>query len=356
MDGYMVGLVQWPEVFEKATGQKLAFMDVDVGWILPWTDIVGRFASEMKRRGIKFGLIYNGIDTDLSGETWVQNAIEHFESYENSGYPAPDAAIIQSWVQFPTHVLPETDSGSLTYVLRRYVEPKPIITAARSTQEISGSVVSGGGKTPIVDATVSLLSEYRLGEPEPSPHEIQGIVPTGAEFAIMSIRMNTECACDTNADVDISTLAFRQTSGGVTYEAPLRGWTFSGENQRSAGNNESTSPEFRIRSMISKEFRADSPRFRVYADQPFQFSALYSLKSANEGGGLIVLRFLDASGKEIKRTYILFEKTWHLVSKTKTDLQGRFRITADGIDTTSQVYKLQTRMIGPSRESIFYLQ
>jgi hypothetical protein len=110
------------DAYERAMGEKLAFMHADVGWTTNWLPITERLGAELRARKVPFGVIYNGEDLATSDQQWTQQAKSHFRTFENCRRPAPDDAVFQSWRNHPKRVLPETDPTTLTGVVKQYLE------------------------------------------------------------------------------------------------------------------------------------------------------------------------------------------------------------------------------------------
>jgi len=116
----------WVVGFRNQTGHALAFMHLDIPFSRPGE---GGFAVEyyryvdgLKRQNLigAIGVIYDGMPTDSSDESWIQDAQEHIRFIEDRSGLHPDQALIQSWQAFPQHVLPESSPGSLTSLVNYY--------------------------------------------------------------------------------------------------------------------------------------------------------------------------------------------------------------------------------------------
>ena len=186
-------ITRWIDAFEAETGHKLAFVHADVGWILPWVDAVGRLGDEVHRREIPFGVIYNGMDLDLSDKAWINHAKEHFTTYENSGYRRPDMAIFQSWVEYPRRILPESGQYTLTSLVLRYLRARSIFHAERHDTDIVGQLVDEHN-TPLPNAPVVLYTRPLHGKGPSGWNATTGVVPEGAIRASFAVSMNRECA------------------------------------------------------------------------------------------------------------------------------------------------------------------
>ena len=106
----------WIRTYEDVAGEKLAFFHADVGWTTDWVGVCAELQRDLAKRHIPFGMIYNGEDLAGSAADWASQARAHFHTFEAGRRPAPAMAVIQSWVRFPDHALPDTDPESLTGV------------------------------------------------------------------------------------------------------------------------------------------------------------------------------------------------------------------------------------------------
>lgn len=111
----------WIQAYRDATGEKLSFFHADVGWTTDWVGICAELQRDLADRSIPFGMIYNGEDLAGSAADWANQARAHFRAFEDGSRPAPDVTIIQSWVRFPDHALPDSDVNSLTGIELDYL-------------------------------------------------------------------------------------------------------------------------------------------------------------------------------------------------------------------------------------------
>ena len=75
----------------------------------------------MHERKIPFGVIYNGNNDASSDEAWIAQADRHWRAVEADTQIRPDQVIFQSWVAHPTHLFPDTDQKTFTYLVREYL-------------------------------------------------------------------------------------------------------------------------------------------------------------------------------------------------------------------------------------------
>lgn len=121
--GWEEDIAAWLGAYERAVGEPLAFFHTDVVWLQPsWRAVLPSVADLIRRRGIPFGIIYNGTPLDDSDVAWVESAAAHFREVEGQLRITPDQAILQSWMDRPRALLPEDKRGSMTSLVTAYSE------------------------------------------------------------------------------------------------------------------------------------------------------------------------------------------------------------------------------------------
>jgi hypothetical protein len=116
----------WVNGFRNQTGRPLAFMHLDIPFGRPGEEgfAVDYYAeaATLKQQGLikAIGIIYDGVPTDQSDEQWVLDAKTHIHVLEDKHHLRPDQAVIQSWMTYPQHMLPESAAGSLTGLVNYY--------------------------------------------------------------------------------------------------------------------------------------------------------------------------------------------------------------------------------------------
>jgi hypothetical protein len=117
-------LAEWTDTFKAVTGEPLAFIHADLNWTDGAVRNLVPLAAALKQRHVPLGVIY---DADLSGksdESWTRNAVSNFARVESGAGVHPDHAVIETWVRYPTRMLPETEPGTLTNVVLQYIQQK----------------------------------------------------------------------------------------------------------------------------------------------------------------------------------------------------------------------------------------
>jgi hypothetical protein len=104
----------------------------DVQWARPWKLQVPPLIDTLKSFGWKYGVIYNGSFADKSDEDWIRSAQTHVLEWESNIHEAPGDVVFSSWNPHPTHLLPETDQRTLTYLVDWYCSNPKRASACRS--------------------------------------------------------------------------------------------------------------------------------------------------------------------------------------------------------------------------------
>lgn len=120
--GSVQELNEWFDLLEHAAGGNAAprAFRFDVQWGRPWQERVPALVAAVKQRGLEYGVIYNGSGADKSDGEWIASAEAHVAAWRAAVKTSPDQVIIGSWNAHPSHALPETDPGSLTFLIDWY--------------------------------------------------------------------------------------------------------------------------------------------------------------------------------------------------------------------------------------------
>jgi hypothetical protein len=118
---WLTDLAHWFDAYKKATGDTLAFFRVDVAWDLPWKDRISQLVRLLHDKNIPLQVTYNGTGQSRTDEEWIASAVANFQAFEAPGGNVPDAAVFQYWTVHPSHVLPESDPRTATWLINKYV-------------------------------------------------------------------------------------------------------------------------------------------------------------------------------------------------------------------------------------------
>ena len=110
--------VAFAQAFQHQTGQPLAFFHADVAVLGGGLPVIRPLFSQLRALGIPTGIIIGGTPQDESNEAWVADALQRLRALVADPSTRPDQVIVQSWQPLPDHMLPETQPGSYTFLLR----------------------------------------------------------------------------------------------------------------------------------------------------------------------------------------------------------------------------------------------
>jgi len=312
-------VMQWTKAYQDAAGEPLTFLHFDVVWAGPWRQQLTVLAPRLHAAGIKFGVIYNGDPDDQSDLAWTSHAEQRFSTIETDPAITPSQAIIQSWMLHPTHMLPETQPGTLTWLVNRYLTGKTRLAVLRNGNWLEGEITDDAGH-PLPAAQITLSAQL-LGEPTaPILHTHSGQVPPKAAKAILALRINTECSCSGPADVTLGTARYQDDRTGEIIEQALTPSSASG------ASNEALT---RFQARAGQPIMQNAPSFAVTAGDPYTIQVPMSTSTASNGSGYAALVFLDASGKEIERLRLPFEPVERVIGTVTTNAKGQFMLMPD---------------------------
>jgi len=218
----------------------------------------------------------------------------------------PDDAIIQSWVTQPLYALPETQSGTMTYLVNRYAAAETVIQLTKTRTGFEGSLASHGA--PVADAHI-LATEIDDGTLNITrTASLTNTVPPGSVAALVGLRINVECKCDSPVNVLLGQARYvdkRSNASTLRDIIPA--------NQRVVLSAQQT--------MIK-----NSSTFPVITGDVFSFSIPMQAAYGSEGGGYVAVIFLNAARKEITRMELPFQPGQRLIPGVRTDKNGRFSV------------------------------
>lgn len=111
--------------FRSETGAPIYQIQADIQWQHRFQDELVPLAAFLRAHGTRLAITYNGFafprDPDAN-VTWVNTAIGHYRTVEGTLHIIPDTANFVSWNVNPEHNLPDTMPGTLTYLVRQYIQ------------------------------------------------------------------------------------------------------------------------------------------------------------------------------------------------------------------------------------------
>ena len=99
----------------------ISFIHLDVRWVLAWQDDLKELWEITRHSGVDLGVIYHADPRAASSEAVALDLVQHENDLESALAIRPDQVIFQSWLNYPDHVLPETDPTSMTGIVLNYL-------------------------------------------------------------------------------------------------------------------------------------------------------------------------------------------------------------------------------------------
>jgi hypothetical protein len=325
---WQTAFVTFAEQLRRDTGLSLSFLQTDVDWRVPsFPRGLHTVADFAHRHGLRLGIIYNGDGLDKDGAAWAKDALHHADIVEAVEGIVPDQAAIETWDQQPTRVLPVTADSTLGYVADKYGNPRPHLVARFAGHAVTGRLTDAAGR-PLQDVPILL---ERSGVAQNLPPDVQsatGVVPHDARFAILGVRVNTECLCSGANDLLVGDPSYRE-NGHVVQTYPLvrqlaphalTGWAGAGVAIEHLGGQDF------VHLVVTSDntFGINSPAFAVTPDANFEFQVPLGAVHGDGMFGTATLIWLDAARHGFRRTNIHLGPAARLVAACKTTYDGTF--------------------------------
>jgi hypothetical protein len=306
---WMDEISQWAEAYRKANGAPLRFFDADVTWNGAWQPQIKSLVARLHTAGISFGMIYDGDATDHSGVEWTTHAEERFTQVESDSSMIPQRAILQSWTLQPSHMLPETEPGTMTYLVNRYLSRTVVLTLKRSNGRLFGHLADSSD-SPVNGGHIALSAVDGGTAAKRSIRTLSGDVPATASKAIVGLRINTECNCSGSAQVSVGAINYRDTGTNTVIRSLLLA--------------NATDTEFSARA--GEAISRNSQPVTVVAGSHFTLEVSMGATGASINSGYLALFFLDSIGKEVERTRLPFQPSTNDLGTVTTDSKGDFSL------------------------------
>jgi uncharacterized protein (TIGR03437 family) len=297
---WLASYTAWLDAWRIAAGSPLAFFHCDVDWdaYSDWIAGVNSMRQALEVRDIPFGLIYNGLGM-TSDASWMSAAESHFFDYELHGGAIPDQTVFQTWETYPTHVLPETDPGALTYLVDYYCRTRTSLSLTSTASQVSGKLQDNLGN-PIPAAPVVLTLQPVAGPGVVSTYTLTGTVPAAAtdvSQAVVQICIN-ECG-PAQGPVDMNYYSYQYSDSGTNatqnFSNGLTGWGVQGAPDGDATvqlASDATGPSLLIEATAAQQTWVNSSAFTVTPGSPYTLTVQARLSPASTGNAVICLVFL----------------------------------------------------------------
>ena len=303
---------KWIAAYRAATHSNLSFFDVDVDWREPWQQQFLALVPRLSEAGVKFGVIYNGDPSDPNNIAWTRHAEERFVAVEADPALIPDHAILQTWMSHPSSMLPETQPGTMTWLVNRYAAAETRLTLKRAGTVLTGRLAGPNGQGLAGQRIrISSVDEHNAGPPGIVAQS--GTVPTGAVRALFALRINTECMCSGPVNATVGLLSYYDTRTGQSVD---RRFSVQGYASRPEGTH--------IVAPAGQAFAPNTTRWPVRPGDLWTVRAQVGAAESSAHSGYVALIFQRGDGGEAKRIKIELQPAARTLREIATDAAGQF--------------------------------
>lgn len=304
-------LAEWADAYRAAVGEPLAFIHADVEWSGLAMRELEPLAAALKARHVSLGIIYNADADARSDEAWAQSATEHFTEIESVFGVHPDHAVFQTWVRYPTRMMPDDQPGTLTNLALRYLQPAASLSLTREGAGIAGRLTDSQGQ-PVSGADLTIEAIDIAGRMASTERRLTGKVPKNAATAVIGIRANIEASCvcagDTNATVGV----IHYSEAGTCRKQDIA----------------PGAPRLprAIKLTPSQTIVWNLKQIPVTAEASYTLSAPIAAPASAENAGYVTAIFFDSAGKGLGRSMLQFRPSRRDLAKVITGADGRFKL------------------------------
>ena len=121
----------WMQAFSAASGEKLAFLQVDINWrggtggprSADWRQSLRQITSFAQTQRLPIGIIYNANMTPAisSDKAWLDSAVQNIAQIEGKMGIIPAQAIFHSWDKFPRRSITDEAGLGEDYLVKYYL-------------------------------------------------------------------------------------------------------------------------------------------------------------------------------------------------------------------------------------------
>jgi hypothetical protein len=345
-------VADWVNAYRLVMGKDLDYFSLDTDYARPnWAKEARAIEDYLRGRGMEFGIFYRGDEDDTSSAEWVAKAEQRFVEYEVIAGGRPERAIFQSWHPYPDHVLPESNSSALTYLIDRYSRARTKLTLNAATPSTGGLTLSGTltdeHGAPMPKANVSFSMTPLDGPGVVAEYMLSGVVPDEATQADAGYRVNMECDnCSGSADFTLYEVHYTQGEGDSNrvpnwkFANGLQGWDAWGDGGtwQIVPSDQGSGSALHVTAQPGQTAAINSTNFDVIAGQPFTVTFVARVAPSSEGSGYFSLVFLG-SDQEVQRFKIPLETKSVPLGEVTTEGGGTFEFQVSAAPAGSALFQ-----------------
>lgn len=331
----------WIETYKNVSGHYFSFFHLDVSWAsFPnWPDLASQLQSYCEQRGIRFGVLFNGIPA-TTDRSWLGSTENRVVQYVVVTGRVPDNVVFMSWVPWPRYVLPETSSDSFTHLIDLFLRQRTSLNLNSSsiptgeTLSFGGSLIESRSGQSIANGAIDLRVTALSGDGLFSNYEINGTFPQGTNSAILGVRVNTECGCDGVSAFNLYNVSLMENKStknlvpNYDFGLGLKFW-YAGGNATSMLTASDSRAGYMLSVLANRSTAATLNSAPINVAAGANFSAVFGAKVApiTSGSGYFFIIFLGANGKETSRETLPIEPATLTLAQIRTNSDGEFSLT-----------------------------
>lgn len=330
----------WLDAYRSAAGEPLAFIHLDADWVNrpDWPEALADIADVAHARDVAFGPIYNGGDA-TSDAAWTGLTMQRAARYEESAGHQVDHVVLQSWMDHPDRVLPESDPTTFTGMILRYFGSRTTLEAT-DVQAGSGTVALSVRAATTDGAALGGVPLEVTAEPLDGARQLltlEGVVPADADEGVVGLRINTEGAGPGDADLRI--YGFSYADGGAdanrlsnpAFAAGMADWFVYGDGNASTVPSDSgPGSMLTIRAGPDRSVMVDHAGLAVAAGSAFHLEVTAAFPSSSVGSAYAAVMFLHG-GEEFDRQRLALTVVGLPPIEGTTNDAGVANLTLDGL-------------------------
>jgi hypothetical protein len=246
----------------------------------------------------------------------------------------PDYAIFQTWVTLPTHVLPETDPDTLTYLVNRYLRRRTALSLTSTATQVSGKLLDSQ-ESPLASRSVAVTLQPVSGPGIISTYTLTGKVPEAATRVTQGVLQICVNQCGSQGPNDMNLYSYRYADAGMNaaqdFSKGLAGWAIPPPPNRTASVqlvSDSTGPSLLIQATATQHTFVNSTFFPITPGSTFTLTVQARVSPASVGSGYFAMIFLDANGgSPVPRVTLPFAPGTFQLGAALTASDGSFSLS-----------------------------
>ena len=278
-------------------------------------------------RGVPFGVLYNG-GSETDGAAWMNVMMANAAELEMEQGATPQHVSFQSWNALPDHTLPETDLTALTSGIVRYFAERVELTAQDTVDGVLVRATTIDGRP--LDGVV--ITVRRDGSSDTVvTQSVTGLVPDGAEQALILVRANAEDATRGVADVILHEISLTDGADGSNivpngdFAGGIDRWGVYGTDSGGVGLVAAGAGRgLSIRTEADQDNFIDGALFPVAGGDEYVFDVTYEMGAGDADSVVVSIEF---SG--ISRTNVLLHELATDIGEFVTGTDGTVLIPGD---------------------------